>query len=75
MQTCIWTQFKIRVRKNKLYFIKIFGQTTISYNSFWHNCERGTVRMHGYYGNAYLVCLKAEKFILNTDFTLNLPII
>ena len=26
--------------------------------------------MHGYYSNAYLEYLKAEKFILNTDFTI-----
>ena len=26
--------------------------------------------MPGYYGHEYLECLKAEKFILNSDFTI-----
>ena len=31
--------------------------------------------MSGYYGNAYLECLNAEKIILNSDFTIIQPII
>ena len=28
------------------------------------------MRIRGFYGNGYLVCLKAEKFIIYSDFTI-----
>ena len=53
---------------------------TISSNSFWSNFLRGGAKggvymMHVYHGNGYLVCLKYEKFILYSDYTIVLPVI
>ena len=48
--------------------MQIFSLMSISSNSFWRNQSES--RMF----NWHFVCLKAEKFILNSDCTIILPI-
>ena len=72
MKPRIRTIYKIRVIIISLYFINSSARMTISCNQFWSNFQISTMRWDRYYSNAYLDM--TEKFILNLDFTIILPI-